>query len=452
MIQFISKKSLYWLLFLLSLYLQGTAQQKYIGTWQNNDNIQGNLLSIKAELQIGVPQHNILFPATLKIECDSFIGTYKLLLALKKTDCLAISKNKTPSNEFPFSLSNSTDLLTGLLEFKQDVNGNPFFEFRKLRPQLDVTFARPKTITAYQQAIFDKLIQFFNEEKLEFKKVSTETPEQNICNSILFPSDKNNYYGLVDTLFVKSNDATISFKKNNDNDLISIKLNDEILFDQIDSKKKREEEAIQMDTGLNILSFFTDDFGGSPSSGAAIKLYFENYSKTLSYNDVINQGANFIAARIYIKSTGEGQKEMSSLQKTYDSSKTIIPKNSQIISTPFALGYSNRDNKIAGDFVTTSPQLTFAIWDDAIEDGDSISLSVNDVWITRTFAVKKNPQFITVSLLPGPNIITFVANNLGGIPPNTSVLEIIDGKKRKSFSIQTDMNQNNLVKILYDIK
>jgi hypothetical protein len=66
--------------------------------------------------------------------------------------------------------------------------------------------------------------------------------------------------------------------------------------------------------------------------------------------------------------------------------------------------------------------------------------------------VLKKPQFITVTLTPGPNVITFVAENLGSIIPNTSVIEIIDGKKRKSFFIETDLNQNNLIKIFYDLK
>ena len=109
-----------------------------------------------------------------------------------------------------------------------------------------------------------------------------------------------------------------------------------------------------------------------------------------------------------------------------------------------------RKNKVIGNSVSNSAQLTFAIWDDAIEDGDTISLSVNGKWIAKGFPVKKKAQFITVTLDPGPNIITFVAENLGSIVPNTSVLEIIDGKKRKSFYIETDLNQNNQIKILYN--
>jgi archaellum component FlaG (FlaF/FlaG flagellin family) len=112
----------------------------------------------------------------------------------------------------------------------------------------------------------------------------------------------------------------------------------------------------------------------------------------------------------------------------------------------------NRSGKVIGSIVARSQQITFAIWDDAVEDGDTISISINDKWITKNFPVLKKPQFITVTLEPGPNVITFVAENLGSIIPNTSVIEIIDGKKRKSFYIETDLDQNNLIKIFYDLK
>ena len=88
---------------------------------------------------------------------------------------------------------------------------------------------------------------------------------------------------------------------------------------------------------------------------------------------------------------------------------------------------------------------------DAVEDGDSISLSINGKWIAKGFPVKKKPQFIKVTLAPGDNIITFVAENLGSIAPNTTVLEIIDGNKRKPFFIETDFKLNNLVKIYYKV-
>ena len=110
------------------------------------------------------------------------------------------------------------------------------------------------------------------------------------------------------------------------------------------------------------------------------------------------------------------------------------------------------NEKLVGSIVATSKQVVLAIWDDAVEDGDSISININGEWIAKGFPVKKIPQFITVTLKPGGNTINFIADNLGSIPPNTSVLEIIDGKKRKSYTLETTVGENNLVKIFYDLK
>ena len=85
-----------------------------------------------------------------------------------------------------------------------------------------------------------------------------------------------------------------------------------------------------------------------------------------------------------------------------------------------------------------------------MEDGDSISINIDGYFLVRGFPVKNNPQFITVTLKPGANIISFIADNIGSIPPNTSVLEIIDGKKRKSFPMESGTGDKKLIKIFYD--
>ena len=97
-------------------------------------------------------------------------------------------------------------------------------------------------------------------------------------------------------------------------------------------------------------------------------------------------------------------------------------------------------------------EVTLAIWDDAVEDGDSISLQINNEMYYPGLAVKKKPRFIQVKLYPGENNIIFMADNLGSIPPNTAMLEIIDGKRRKAYMINTNLGVNNAIKILYDFR
>ena len=186
----------------------------------------------------------------------------------------------------------------------------------------------------------------------------------------------------------------------------------------------------------------------------------------LNFADKKDVASTFIVARIYYSPPKEerssSENELSKLPPEYrtlnnDNVFYYPDKNRKnglqnLPAKPLQENTLLRDAKLLGNVEVSSRQITLAIWDDAVEDGDSISLSINGNWIVQGLAVKKRPQFIIVTVEPGQNKITFIADNLGSIPPNTSVLEIIDGKKRKSFMIDTNLSQNNLINIMYDIR
>ena len=111
-----------------------------------------------------------------------------------------------------------------------------------------------------------------------------------------------------------------------------------------------------------------------------------------------------------------------------------------------------RSLKPVGNIKANARKIILALWDDAVEDGDTISLNINGHWVVQAFPVKKKPQFIEVTLDPGPNKIVFIADNLGAIIPNTAIIEIIDGRQRRSFMIDTDLGHNNLISILYELR
>jgi hypothetical protein len=165
----------------------------------------------------------------------------------------------------------------------------------------------------------------------------------------------------------------------------------------------------------------------------------------------MNLGATFIVLPVFY------QRDEDNDTRFENGGYPAFPQRTARDNPPFQPLASNnsslqRNNKIVGSIISKSQQITLAIWDDALEDGDSISLSINGKWITQGLPVKNKPQFLYVTLEPGPNSIIFVADNLGAIVPNTSVLEIIDGKKRKSFMIDTDLSKNNQVNIFYEYK
>jgi hypothetical protein len=292
------------------------------------------------------------------------------------------------------------------------------------------------------------LHHFLNSNNINLEKTNNDDWKDSIVNRMIQPKLAPVYFGIIDTLYVKSKDGIIKFNSNNDNDIVSIKLNSKKIIDQIDSKKKRMDEEFILDTGLNYISFFSDDFGKNPPSSASFSLEFDKYKKKIDFGSKDNMGANFIIAKVYYGVDDSKKNTFDEYTSNYDK----IPIPEKYFHSTSINSSLERNAKNIGNIVTHSQQLRFAIWDDALEDGDSISLCINGNWIKKGFPVKNKSQFIDVTLDPGPNVITFVADNVGSIPPNTSVLEIIDGNKRKSFYIETDLNQNNQVKIFYEIK
>lgn len=258
------------------------------------------------------------------------------------------------------------------------------------------------------------------------------------------------YYGISDTLFVSAKSGTVRFNNNRDNDIISLQVNGGSVVDQVDSKKERDDEEVVLDTGLNLICLYADDFGRSHPSGASVLFDVNNTITPMDFNASQNLAANFIALRIFRRHAEEDETRFSSFDPNDPRYKHAFNKRPPSLGKADSL--FNRGAKPIGNLLSRSAELTFAIWDDAVEDGDTISICINDRWIVKGFPVLKRPQFIKVKLDPGPNLITFIAENLGSIIPNTTVLEIIDGNKRKSFHVETDMDNNNQIKVLYDLR
>lgn len=428
------------------------AQDQFTGTWQMDFFPEGSSAPVKMELQVGLPEKNLLYPARLTLQYDSFSANYHLLMAKKNTRQLAIGRNKYPVTEMPFSLGNWTIMLNGTFDFSKDGKGTPILTANRISakkygiPMPDpVNYADAHAVAAIH------LRNFLKDVNIQLKKINNNAWNDQAAALMLQPELSPAYFGISDTFHVKSKDGIVRFQNNKDNDIISVTLNGRNVVEQVDSRKKREAEEVLLDTGLNILLFFADDYGNTAPSGAALILDFESKKPLLDFAAKKDIAANFIAAKIYYDyDESNNTRFETNVLYNIDQQANKTPVNNNPVKQ--AENPLQRDAKLLGSIIATKQQIKLAIWDDALEDGDSISLSINGKWIAQGFPVKKKPQFLTVTLDPGPNVITFVADNLGSVVPNTSVLEIIDGKRRKSFMIDTDLNQNNLVKIFYDYR
>ena len=405
------------------------------GTWQMEYEQGQGLPAINIELQIAASEKNILYPACMKIQCGNFNAEYELLLVKKTIRELAISKIKYPVFETPFSLGNFTTFFNGILDYSNGVKGVPTLTISRMQSKQE-GISMPDTMhfeKPYRQAA-GQLINFLKNVDITFKRINGSPWKDEKAGYILSPSLSPAYFGLQDTIYLQQQDGTLDLTsdKKTESDIVSVATNGNITISQLNLNKKNHEEDITLDTGLNILSLFAENFGGGLPNRGKLNLQFGERKLALAFANKADSAATFIVTELYCVHDKTKDKDF---QNYNGHANDVLQKNEKLI----------------GGIVSTSQQLTFAIWDDAVEDGDSISININGKWLVQGFPVKTKVQFITVTLKPGPNLITYIADNLGSIPPNTSVLEIIDGNKRRAYTIETNPDESNLLKIFYDV-
>lgn len=424
---------------LLLTRLTAGAQDPVPGTWQMEYKPADNRSPMTVTMMIGTGERNILYPVQLTLASQEFQATYQFLLVKRDSRQFAIGALKYAQSENPFSLGNRTLALNGYFDLSRDYRENAMYltATRIFSRQPGIKLTDLSAIEPVYRDLATGLFSFFAEADIRFKKTDNNAWDSPDAYRILDPKTSPAYLGIKDTVILNRKDATILYPRNKktDNDSISMALNGKIFADQVALNRKKEPDEILLDTGINILVAFAEGFGKTPPSQARVEVDFAYKKWAIDFSQKEDLGAGFIVTRLL-----------------YD--------NEEASNTKFAAYYdalpvekiNSRNSKLLGSLVSTSNEITIALWDDAVEDGDTISLNVNGEWVAKNFPVLKRPQFIKVKIKPGPNTMTFVANNLGSIPPNTAVLEIIDGKKRKSFNLDTDLEMNNLVRIYYDFK
>ncbi|MBC7937172.1 MAG: hypothetical protein H7Y86_17650 [Rhizobacter sp.] len=404
---------------------------KFIGTWAFQKTDTENKL-YNVELQVASPEEATLYPALLTVRYAQFTGVYQLLLVKKNENQLAIGRQKFPVKEEPFSIGAYTIPFNGTFDLsgnRLSVNRIPAKRYGFPVPALSVYEEENKMAVL-------RISEFLRNEPVSLQKINTNPWRSAAAGQMLYTHSAPDYFGLIDSFFVYTKTGRVGFSENNksDDDTVSIMINKRMIIDGIEINKNTPSQEITLDTGMNILCFFADNFGKVPPNTAKLNLTFGAKKFQLDFTTRQNMSATFIVAKIYL------------LPEKQQTPAAIIARKT------IAERVEKRQTKLIDSIRATSQEVTLAIWDDAIEDGDSISLQINDEIYMPGLAVRKKPQFINVKLYPGDNKIIFIADNLGSIAPNTAVLEIIDGKKRKSYMINTDLRQNNAIKISYELR
>ncbi len=97
-----------------------------------------------------------------------------------------------------------------------------------------------------------------------------------------------------------------------------------------------------------------------------------------------------------------------------------------------------------------SKTVTVKIWDDQQEDGDIVSVFLNDARIKNEISVKKSEHIFTIELKEGVNTFKLLAHNEGKNPPNTAAILIDDGNEEYKRVLSSKKDEFAELKIVLE--
>ena len=131
---------------------------------------------------------------------------------------------------------------------------------------------------------------------------------------------------------------------------------------------------------------------------------------------------------------------------------TLIEENKtqQEVKINVEQKFVERKKSLATVIPVTADSIELRFYDNAEIDGDSIALFLNNVLLFKN--IRLTDQAYTVKLaalsLENDNELVMVAENLGSIPPNTSLMIAIVGDKRYEARLQSTENSSALIRFV----
>jgi hypothetical protein len=93
-------------------------------------------------------------------------------------------------------------------------------------------------------------------------------------------------------------------------------------------------------------------------------------------------------------------------------------------------------------------KVNLVLWDCGVEDNDTVSINLNGQWILHNFRLTNAKQEIEVTLNPGENQLTLLANNLGDIPDNTAAIAIKENGVEQKATLSSSLQKSGTMRLL----
>ena len=112
--------------------------------------------------------------------------------------------------------------------------------------------------------------------------------------------------------------------------------------------------------------------------------------------------------------------------------------------------YTNRERKLVTVIPITGDSVELKFYDNAVVDGDSIAVFLNDRMVFEHVRLNNKPYTIKLSVedLGEDNEMVMVAENLGTIPPNTSLMVAVVDGQRYEARLESTENSSALIRFI----
>lgn len=128
------------------------------------------------------------------------------------------------------------------------------------------------------------------------------------------------------------------------------------------------------------------------------------------------------------------------------------PKETPSISLPATT--RSRANELVKTLIVNDENISIRLYDNGEVDGDTISVYLDGHAVVSNKGLSTQPITLNIKLdeATPDHVLVMVAENMGRIPPNTSLMIVQDGDKRYEVSITSTEQKNAMVRFRYEKK
>jgi hypothetical protein len=130
--------------------------------------------------------------------------------------------------------------------------------------------------------------------------------------------------------------------------------------------------------------------------------------------------------------------------------KAPAEKKAPAITSPIQDKFAKREKKLATVIPLSGDSIEIKFYDNAVVDGDSIAVFLNGNLLFEHVKLNYKPHIIKLAVedLAEDNEMVMVAENLGTIPPNTSLMVVMIGDKRYDARLESTEQTSALIRFI----